>query len=91
MDRFTREIDSVSLDIGELDGENWNDTISNYFDKIKIAQDTLVLLIIECHHYQTHELKEQELKVEQKQNKEIELQDSKLLEQNKQVVETAST
>lgn len=65
-DRFTTEIDSVSSDLDDEDGENWNDAISNYFDKISLAQDTLALLIIERRRNQTPEFKEQELEREEK-------------------------
>jgi len=76
-DRFTAEVDSVSLDLDDKDGENWNDAISNYFDKISLAQDTLALLIIERRRNQTREFKKQELEREEKRNKEIEVQNSK--------------
>lgn len=76
-DRFTAEIDSVSSDLDDKDRENWNDAISNYFDKISLAQDTLALLNIERRRNQTREFKEQELEREEKRNKEIEVQNSK--------------
>ena len=76
-DRFTAEIDSVSPNLDVEDGENWNDAISNYFDKISLTQDTLALLIIERRRNRTREIKEQELEREEKRNKEIEVQNSK--------------
>ena len=76
-DRFTAEIDSVSPDLYDEDGGNWNDAISNYFDKISLTQDTLAPLIIERRRNQTREFKEQELQREEKRNKEIEVQNSK--------------
>ena len=76
LDHFTTEIDSFSADLDDPDGDNWNDAISNYFDKITTAKDTLAQLIIERRRNQTRENKEREIEREHKRNKEIEAQNN---------------
>ncbi|XP_078357312.1 uncharacterized protein LOC144642205 [Oculina patagonica] len=90
-DRFTAEIDSVSPDLDDKDGESWNDAISNYFDKISLAQDTLALLIIERRRNQTREIKEQELEREERRNKEIEVQNNKHREEINKLLDKLKT
>ena len=45
LDTFTSEIDSSIPDLDGIDGGNWNDLLSSYFDKIKSNQEELSLLI----------------------------------------------
>jgi hypothetical protein len=45
LDTFTSEIDSSIPDLDGIDGGNWNDLLSSYFDKIKSNQEKLSLLI----------------------------------------------
>jgi len=61
LDQFTTDIDSLSLDLEDADGNKWNDAISYYFDKIKTTQDTLAQLITQRRCHLAHE--NQKLKV----------------------------
>ena len=76
LDHFTTEIDSFSPVLDDADGDNWNDAISGYCNKIKTAQDTLAQLIIERRCNQTRENKEREIEGEHNQNKKNEVQNS---------------
>ena len=76
LDQFTTDIDSLSPDSEDADGDKWNDAISYYFDKIKTTQNTLAQLITECRRNLACENQEGEIQCEHKRSKEIEVQNS---------------
>ena len=76
LDQFTTDIDSLSLDLEDADGDKWNDAISYHFDKIKTTQATLAQLITKSYCSLARENQEHEIKREHKQSKEIEVQNS---------------
>ena len=73
LDRFTTKVDSILPD-EDPDGDNWNDTISTLFDKIKTAQDTLCQLITQRRCDQSCQNIEREIEREQNRNKELQHQ-----------------
>ena len=91
LDRFTSEIDSFSPDLEDADGNKWNDAISDYFDKMKTAQDTLAQLIIERRRNQIRENKEREIQREHDRNKEIEAQNNQHREEMNKLLHNFKT
>ena len=72
LDSFTSEIDSSIPDLDGVDGGNWNDLLSSYFDKIKSNQEKLSLLIKQHRREQMKQTKELEIEKENR-NKELEV------------------
>ena len=74
LDCVTSEIDSFIPELDE-DGENWNNLLSSYFDKIKSNQEKLSLLIKQHHREQMKQAKELEIERENR-NKQLEVQNT---------------
>ena len=66
LDQFTMDIDSLSPDLEDADGDKWNDAMSHYFNKIKTTQDTLAHMITKRRHSRAHENHEREIEREHK-------------------------
>ena len=76
LDQFTTDIDSLSPDLEDADGDKWNDAISYHFDKIKTTQDTLAQMITDCRRNLARENQERQTEREYKRSNEIEVQNS---------------
>ena len=74
LDRFTIEMNSISTDFEDPDGDKWNDTIQVFFDKVKTAQDALNQLITQRRHDQNRPNIEREIVREQNSSKKLEQQ-----------------
>ena len=75
LDSFTSEIDSSIPDLDGVDGGNWNDLLSSYFDKIKSNQEKLSLLIKQHRREQMKQTKELEIEKENR-DKELEVKNT---------------
>ena len=98
LDRFTTEVNSISANFEDPDGEKWNDAISSLFDKIKTAQDALNQLITQRRHDENLQNIEREIVREQNRNKELEQQNiqhldelSKLLQELRSPLDQSET
>ena len=81
LDHFTSEVESLSTELDDADGNKWNDAISDYFDKIKATQDQVTQLITQRCRDEIRENKEREIEREQKRSRELEHQNNQLREE----------
>ena len=98
LDRFTTEVNSISADFEDPDGDKWNDAISSFFDKVKTAQDALNQLIMQRRRDQNRQNIERVIVKEQNRSKELEQQNiqhreelSKLLQELKSPLDQSET
>lgn len=81
LNQFTTDIDSLFPDLEDADAVEWNDVISYFFNKIKTTRETLAQPITKCRPNLARENQEHEIECENKQSKEIEVQNSQHCEE----------